>query len=271
MTTGRPLDFNYKTNKVIAIVSLFTLIAGIVFQLVTGKAFLNSLLWAAGAGAAVFLTWAIARELDPDHHWAAFPGVVIMLIALPLVGLPGFILLFWLLTATRVLNHTTGLRPGLADSVVLTILTGWLLWKGYWIPGVLTVVVFILDGFMDGENRKQFVFGVVNLILIITGRFLELFYMVEVEIEMYLAIGTLLVTLFFLPVIISSSKVESTGDNTGDKLDPVRVQLGMIISIVAMITVIITNGLQGFISFAPVVASIVGLSLSYYARLFAGN
>ncbi|MFP4058926.1 MAG: hypothetical protein ACOCXW_00360 [Bacteroidota bacterium] len=269
--TGRHLDFKYTTNKVIAFFSIFVLLAGFVYQLLSGTGSIDSILWGIGAGAAVFLTWAIAREFDPDHHWAAFPGVVFMAVGLFLYGLPDFIVLFWILLASRVLNRTTGLQPKITDYAILTLLSGWLLWRGLWIPGIITVIVFLLDGYLNPDSRKQFAFGALNAVMVIIARFLELFSIVELQWEPRLALWILLVSLFYIPLIIASGKIESTGDYTGDQLDPNRVQLTMLIGLFAGITIVIINGFPGLIYTMPVWAAITGISLTYYTRLIRGS
>ena len=57
------IDFNYKTNQLVV---LLTLAASAVGWLVTG-AFLSGL----SIGVGVFLTWALAREIDPKHDYSA--------------------------------------------------------------------------------------------------------------------------------------------------------------------------------------------------------
>ncbi|MGD9316838.1 MAG: hypothetical protein PVG56_08400, partial [Anaerolineae bacterium] len=86
-----PLDPGYPTNLAIAALTVVVAIAGAVWRLISGVALLESALWGIGAGLVMFLTWALGRELDPDHDLSAFVGAGLVLIALLLAGAPSLL------------------------------------------------------------------------------------------------------------------------------------------------------------------------------------
>ena len=62
---GRLPDPRYPTNRAIAVLALVVAIAAAIWRILSGVAPLESALWGIGAGFALFLTWALGRELDP--------------------------------------------------------------------------------------------------------------------------------------------------------------------------------------------------------------
>lgn len=110
-TLGRKIDFNYKTNQLI---TAFAAGSGLLFWLLTGD--VSSGLTAA---LAVFLTWALARELDPAHPYSAFFAAALTLFSLNRTGSLDGLLLFWLLLLLRWVNGTTGKRLSLMDMLAL--------------------------------------------------------------------------------------------------------------------------------------------------------
>ena len=77
---GRAVDLTYATNRAIAVITLLVAIGGLLWQRLSGAPWLASTTWGSQAGLTVFLTWALCRELDPDHPTAAFAAVGPMLL-----------------------------------------------------------------------------------------------------------------------------------------------------------------------------------------------
>ena len=121
---GRAIDPRYPTNLAIAVLALVVAIGGTAWRLVTGLPLLESALWGIGAGFVLFLTWALGRELDPDHDLSAFMGVGLALIVLLFFDLPELLLVFWLLLVLRTVNRTTGLPARPLDSLAILGLGG---------------------------------------------------------------------------------------------------------------------------------------------------
>ena len=90
------------------------------------------MLWGAGVGLTVFLSWALARELDPDNDHSAFVGAGLVSIGVFLWGLPHFLALFCLLVLGRIVNRSSGLSARTADSMAAVVLSGLLVYQGSW-------------------------------------------------------------------------------------------------------------------------------------------
>lgn len=93
-TVARPLDPTYPTNLAITFVTAVTAVTGGGYRWLIGETWLDAAVWGLLAGIAVFLTWAIGREIDPDHEWCAFVGVFITAVGLFVFGLASLIVLF---------------------------------------------------------------------------------------------------------------------------------------------------------------------------------
>ena len=167
-----PIDPSYPTNLAIAALSLIVAIAGAIWQMISGAALLESVLWGIGAGFLPFLTWALGRELDPDHDLSAFVGAGLVLIALLLPDMPSLLMILWLLLVLRTVNRSVGLPAKPLDSLGVLGLGAWLTWQGYWMVGLMTAVAFLLDGLLSPPLRHQLFFsGLATVITVILSIF----------------------------------------------------------------------------------------------------
>jgi hypothetical protein len=167
-----PIDPRYPTNLAIGALSLVVTIAGTLWRLLSGLALLESALWGIGAGLVVFLTWALGREIDPDHDLSAFVGAGLVLIALLFLDIPALLVVLWLLTVLRIVNRTVGLPAKPLDSLAVFGLGAWLTWQGYWMAGLITAAAFLLDGLLSPPLRYHlFASGLTLVITVILSVF----------------------------------------------------------------------------------------------------
>ena len=146
---GRPIDPGYPTNRAIAVLSAIVMLAATIGQMLFGTAWLESTVWGAGVGVTIVLTWAVGRELDPDHDLSAFVGAALVLPGLLLFDLPAFLLVLWLLLALRIVNRTARQPAKPLDTVAVLGLGGWLTWQGNWVAGLITAAAFLFDGLLS--------------------------------------------------------------------------------------------------------------------------
>ena len=78
---GRPLDPAYRTNKAVLVLMPVGAGLGAVTAWLGGQPGVQILLQAAYFLLIVYGSWALARELDPDDHAAAFIGLALALFA----------------------------------------------------------------------------------------------------------------------------------------------------------------------------------------------
>lgn len=101
------MDYRLWSNRLIAAFTVAAAAVGLYLTVAAGA----ELFLAARAGAATFLTWALTRELDPDHEVTALAAGLVAG-AWVLTGLPFALLAtLALLLGARLLLNSTGRRP----------------------------------------------------------------------------------------------------------------------------------------------------------------
>lgn len=268
-TLGRtPIDPSYPTNRAIAALALVVAIAGTIVHLLTGAALLESVLWGIGAGFVPFLTWALGRELDPDHDLSAFVGAGLVLIAFLLPDMPSLVLILWLLLVLRIVNRSVGLPAKPLDSLGVLGLGAWLAWQGYWMVGLMTAVAFLLDGLLSQPLRYHlFVSGLAFVTTVAIAIFHGEMAM-ESGPTMPLVIASVVLVGLFTIVIATTRKVEAVGDATGKVLNPRRVQAAQVLALLTGLLFAWWAGASGVVTVLPLWAAMIGVSLYRLAMLF---
>lgn len=133
------IDFNYKTNQLVV---LLTLAASAVGWLVTG-AFLSGL----SIGVGVFLTWALAREIDPKHDYSALLAAGFSLINLFYYESVQLLVLGWLLLVLRMVNSLCGKPVTVFDMFSVLGLAFRIGWMG--VSVVMLLLIFLRATFNE--------------------------------------------------------------------------------------------------------------------------
>jgi hypothetical protein len=262
-----PIDPRYPTNLAIAALTLVVAIAGAFLRLLSGAALLESAQWGIGAGLVVFLTWALGRELDPDHDLSAFVGAGLVLFALLIFDRPSLLVIFWLLLLLRIVNRTVGLPAKLLDSLGVLGLGAWLAWQGHWMVGLATAVGFLLDGLLSPPLRHQlFVSGLTFVATLVLSIFHGDIAM-ESGPTTEVVIATAVMAGLFLVVIATSRDSRAVGDATGKPLNPRRVQAAQFLALLTALLFAWWAGASGMVALLPLWAAITGVGLYRLASL----
>jgi len=265
-TIGRPIDPTYLTNRIIAVVTILYMVGGVVFRWISGTGFFEGAYRGAGAGVAVFLAWALGRELDPDNDTAAFFGAGLTAIAVPFLNPPGLLILFWLLIMLRLVNRTTGLPATLVDSLGWVLLSLWMIIKGNWIVGLMTAGALVCDGILYPKQKRQL--GLASIPLAATALVLirkpDLYRPPH---DFILPLGVvLLISLFFIPVLRGARTLRGQGDLTGAPLRPQRVITAQMLALTAAVLPAVFFGFPGVEMLMPFWAAVVGSALYVFVR-----
>ena len=263
-----PIDPRYPTNLAIAAISLLVVVAGAIWQLVLGTALLESVLWGIGAGFLPFLTWALGRELDPDHDLSAFVGTGLVLFTFLLPDMPSLLTIVWLLSLLRMVNRSVGLPAKPWDSLGVLGLGAWLTWQGYWMVGLMTAVAFLLDGLLSPPLRHHLFLSGISFV---TTVFLAIFHgdmTMEAGPTLPVLLSAVVVTGLFLVVIATTRQVEALGDATGQVLNPRRVRAAQILALLSALLLAWWVGAPGMMSVLPLWAAMAGVGLYRLAILF---
>ncbi len=146
-TLGRKIDFSYQTNKIISALALLFIALGWFAS--------KDIMVGVNIGGAVFLTWALARELDPKYAYSAFLSVAFSLVYLLNYQSVQFLLIFWIILVMRLLSGICGKKTTLVDILSVFGLTLYLSINNqnsiYLIPFIITMLLLVLFK----ENSKQ--------------------------------------------------------------------------------------------------------------------
>jgi hypothetical protein len=115
---GRPLDPSHPSNRYVVVATVLAGLGTLSWRWSTDAG--DIWLWSLRVAAAVFLAWAVGREIDPDDTLSAgvATAVVVPFMAL---GAPSLLSTAAILMAARVAVRTTGISPHLIDGAALTI------------------------------------------------------------------------------------------------------------------------------------------------------
>jgi len=258
---GRSLDPRYPTNLAIGLLSLAFGAVRVATSLLSGANILESALWGIGAAFAVFLSWALGRELDPDHDLSAFVGAGLMALASLFSELPALIVILWLLVALRVVDRTVGLPARPLDSLALLGLGGWLTWQGHWIVGLMTAVAFLLDGLLARPLRYHLVLSGVAFVGTVVLSILHGNMAMEGRPTIPLAISAAVMAALFLMVITTSREPQTVCDATGERLNPGRVRAAQILALLTALFYAWWGGIAGVEALSPLWAAMLGVVL----------
>jgi hypothetical protein len=262
---ARAVDPRYPTIRAILGLALAVSLGGFALQLIQGSSLVDSALWGISAGFAVFLAWALGRELDPEHELSAFLGAGLSLVGLLLFGSPALLSLVWMLLTLRTVNRTTGLPAKIQDSFGLLGLSLWLDWQESWIYGLITTMAFFLDSRLYTPHQRHLAFAGLALL----GTLGLTAARGDVHRNGWQGPGLLWVvvaaSLLFVLIIPASRWVKAKGDATGQPLRPARVQAAQILALVTAIAGAAWSGQAGVVRLFPLWAAMLGIPLYWLA------
>ncbi|MFO7867405.1 MAG: hypothetical protein R6V02_11440 [Candidatus Aminicenantes bacterium] len=258
---GRPLDFDYSSNRWAFYLTCAAGPAGAVYRYAETGTVLNSLGWGIGAVFSVFLAWALGRELDPDHNPSAFIGMGISFVLIIFLGLPCLVLMFWLLIAVRILNRTTGLPPKIWDILFFIGLGSWLTYRGYWPAGLFTAAVLLADGLLPQGKRSQFGYASLGAAAAAAAFIFKKELWLQADFSWIPSGAALLSAVLLIPVVLESRNIQSRGDENGRKLNSLRIQAGQVLVAVVWLLFSLGGGISGWIGVIPVWAAGLGAGL----------
>ena len=120
---GRPLEPGFASNKAVLILMPLGALLGAIAAWMDGQSGGQLLQQAVSFLLIVFCSWALARELDPDDHTAAFISMAAAVFAALVVDTPGILIVFTTLGLVRIVNRSTGLVARMGDSVIIMLLS----------------------------------------------------------------------------------------------------------------------------------------------------
>lgn len=251
---GRIIDpIRYPTNRLIM---LMTVVAGVVAGLVTliNRGDLGAAI-AAGVytGGAVFLAWAISRDIDPDNDYSAFVSAFVALLMVP--SPLALISLGFLLVLLRVVSRIVGPTPGPIE-YLLTIV---LLAIAVLVDGKLIAfggaVGFVMDARLSGRMRYSLIAAAAAVVMVIIS-FVVRPPTLALPPTLFLASGIVILAAF-IAVMATSRRLHTPCDAPGFTLDPQRIQAAMLV--VALTGALTLADGEAMIGFWPMWSAMVGV------------
>ena len=258
-TLARGLDPTYPPNKILLLLLPALFFISIGWSLLLGKNIPQSIIFSIIQILLVFLCWAIAREIDPDHDYAAFFGLALLFHPLVL-GQGNILILFWFIIALRLLNQTTGKQNTTTDllffiflSVLAVILSSAVLLI------ILAIVIIVLSSFLS-LNRST---DILLSIPLFPSFFL--FYLItpnpwtiilpSLSTILFITIASVLLFL----ITVTTHQIQCTGDHSSHHLSVKRIQSTQIICLLSSLILSVFHG--GILIIYPVWTAIIGIGI----------
>lgn len=264
-TIGRSISLRVPSNLAVAVLTLVAFLVGLVATLLfRGETWPASTLLSLGWAGAVFLSWALAREVDPDRWYSAFFAAAGGFTAALMFSPPPLLTIFWLLIALRFINRSTGHQPGVLDVAFFCALSIWLGWSTHWMFPLLALPAILLAGKRLAPALTQMLVGIAiaacgAALGIVRNWALSPLDPVEGFLEIRVVVA---VTLASMMVIHSYRNVRSRADRTGEPLEPQRVQWALTWAISVGIILTLGAGMP-FEGLSPLWAALAGTALGW--------
>ena len=265
---ARPVDPAYLTNRalliVLPVVGLFG--AGLAFLQDTGGNLLSAAL---SAVLVVFAAWALTRELAPDYSGAAFVALAFAWVANIAFGTRLVLLPFVALVLVRVVNRSTGLPLRPLDTLGVL---GFCAWAAIDLEQPLILMIaslaFLLDATLEKPLRRHFLAAAACLLIF--------FWMLpgdkglidsDLSFRDWSLIGAS--ALGIILFVTMNPEPVSYCDISPDRLDPMRVNAGVIVGWLLAVQALLSNGRSAWLE-TPIWACMMALLLSLVVRRASG-
>jgi hypothetical protein len=260
---GRPLDPAWPSNRAVLFLLPLAAVLGAALAWAQGGSLGEVLLRALNVALVLFVTWALARELDPDDPSVAFISLAVGVLVAVTMESPAVLAAFAALGLVRIVNRSTGLAARKTDSVLLALLAiGVIYWTESPLFGGVAALAFVLDGSLKDPLRHQWAFALVCLGGMVV-------YMVDHDMglgasgvpdSLFEWLSVLFLLMFALDTILTRN-IRSRGDVSNRPLDLKRVRGGMVVGLLAAL-----QGLGRPESVAVIVAAIAGICIGMAFR-----
>ncbi|MEX0825886.1 MAG: hypothetical protein WD184_03905 [Acidimicrobiia bacterium] len=265
----RRFDFSYRSNRFAVVATLGSgIVAGCV-GLLSGGGWWPAVADGVLAGGASFLSWATARELDPDHPVSA--GIAAVLAPVLLVAGPANLLVMTvLLVSVRVVGGTTGraMRPidllflGLGAALICLRAGG---------GAVATVAALApaLSAWWHRPARRLLFVGSVAILLAVAA--LSVFiadpgpWLQPEGLERGLLVSGLAAGLVATWVVAPLRS--ATDSRHGGRILESRIRLARVMTVVACVGAAMWSGAAGVLAVAPAWAALATTAVSSIAAL----
>lgn len=262
---------SYTTNRLIVLITLCTFIAITILQLAIGTSLLTALGIGIATGVAVFLSWALAREIDPAHDWSAFVPLPITLITALILGPPALLTLFFLLLSSRIINQTTGGQATTFDSILLIILAIFQLETASIIPLIYLFFVLICDTILRPNNPKQGNLAAFTMIITLVVVFMYTDISLTLNISSHEIITAIILIAAVVTLMLTAKERDAYGDSNQLVLSGKRIVIAKVMLALFIIISLLFLGQMSTTMLYPAISSFVGAALYHIVKKIINN
>lgn len=259
--------FTYPMHRIVLALTLTFGIAAGLLILITRSDFGAAIMAGINAGALVFITWVLTRELDPDDNAAALVALVLSGVASLLLGVPGLMFLgsMLLIMLARIVNRTVGPAPRPGDSLVILVLGGAAALVDFWGFGLVLALAFALDAVLVEPVARHRILAV--LALLIAG---IAFVQAGANLTFQFSAFSLVIAALsaaYAWAIATTRTPSSPCDRPGYTLHLGRVQAGMVLTLAAALLLAVTVDEITALGLLSAYAAMAGVVLARLLRL----
>jgi hypothetical protein len=266
---GRTLDPRYPTNRAVIILVPTIAAIGVLVALIEGDSVVAALILGVRIGLASFVSWALTREIDPDHSGSAFLSMAIGTLAACLLPGVNLLLTFWVMALLRILNRTSGAAARWLDTLVISAFSIWLAWTFDWLTGLIAGFVMFLDGCMDDPLPRHRYIGAGLAAASLVGFLIGVLGATPHSFSLDLLWG-LIPALLLVPLLIRSNQILSVADVSGKALNAKRIQAAQLVACISAVT-LLTRKPDGVEASSLLLACILGAALYFWGLMLGGR
>lgn len=262
---GRPLDVNHPSNRFVGVATVLAGLGTLSWRWVTHAD--DIWLWSFRVAVAVFLAWAVAREIDPDD---ALPAGMATVVVVPFMalGAPSLVSTAAVLIAARIAVRTTGISPHLVDGAVLTLGAAYLGARPETWPALGTLILAVgTDRYAQppGPDRTLWFSGGMTVAAVVTAlAFADPPGWTQPTIPEWVLLGVTAVAGFLAAV--NTRPLVSRADFRDHTLSESRLRFGRVLILFTLVVGVVYLGGPIIPSLTPVWAATIAVAVVHYWR-----
>jgi hypothetical protein len=258
---GRSINPKYRTHQILLIITpILGIIAG-AYSLFTGNEILIALHAGFWMALAVFQSWVVAREIDPDNDWSAFVAVALIVVAMFAFNFPVFsvLALFVTIIALRLSNRIVGFPATRNDLIMVIVLLVIAAFFDSWLIGLVAAAGLFLSATMSQAERSHLPFAGLSVVIVIVRGIINLGQTGSLSTNYLIAIVA--IGIFYIVTMIANRSVTVKTDIKAQPVDIKRIRAAMALGLVAVVILALWRGDTGVIAMLPMWCTLLGISI----------
>ncbi|MBT8202412.1 MAG: hypothetical protein HKN74_10450 [Acidimicrobiia bacterium] len=264
---GRALDVEHRSNRFVLAAAVAAGAGTLLFRWATEAD--DVWLWAFRAGAAVFLAWAIGRELDPDDTASAGVAAVLVIPLLAL-GAPSLASAGAVLVAARIAVRTTGVSAHWIDGIVLTAAAAYLGSQAETWPALGTLILALgTDRYAEppGADRTLVFAAMMGVAAFVTAFWVaDTLEWTQPTVAEWIVVGVVAAGGFL--AIVNTQTPTSRADLHPGDLSETRLRFGRMLGLFTLVVGLIYVGGPSVTGLTPLWAALLATAALHYFRTY---